>query len=59
MLQNSNEGILDCVMHWCDLNGIEPEVVGQFINANLNLKMKIHCEAEELNLVQKVRRLPI
>ena len=59
MLQTSNEGILDCVMHWCEVTKIEPEAVGNYINANLRLKARIQSEAEDLRLVKKVRRLPI
>jgi hypothetical protein len=59
LLLQTNEGLLDCITHWCAVNRVEPEIAGNYINANLNLKAKIHAECEQLHLVQKVRRLPI
>jgi hypothetical protein len=59
LLQNSNDGVLDCISHWMDVNRLEPEIVGTYINNNLVLKAKILCECENLRLVKKVRRLPI
>ena len=55
----TNESYLNCITHWMETNGVEPEIIGNYVNANLKLKARIHCEAEQLNLVQKVRRLPI
>jgi hypothetical protein len=31
-----------------ETNGVEPEIIGSYVNANLNLKAKLHCEVEQL-----------
>ena len=58
MLQ-TNQGVLDCAMHWCEVNKVEPELIGNFISTNLVLKAKLLCECEDLRLVKRVPRLPI
>ena len=48
---------MDAVLHYCDLNGMEPETAAQLINGKL--KVQIREEAEELNFLPKTAKLPI
>ena len=52
-----NLGLMDAICHHCKVTGLEIEVAATLISAPL--KSKIKMEAEELNLLKKVSRLPI
>ena len=51
--------IMEAIMDHCEATGLEPELAGSLINAQL--KIKIEEEARVLHLVKKKRgsRLPI
>jgi len=47
------------VIDYAERNGLEIEVVGEIIRKSPMLKAKIYREAEELNMVERVARLPV
>jgi predicted aldo/keto reductase-like oxidoreductase len=56
-----SEGVpyIDAVVEYAEKNGLEIEVVGQIIRKSPLLKANIYKEAEELNMVEKLVRLPV
>ena len=50
---------IDAVVEYAESNGLEVEVVGEIIKKSPMLKAKIYREAEELNMVEKLVRLPL
>lgn len=58
-LIDSGATYIDAVVEFSERNEIEIEVVGEIIRRSPILKSRIHVEAEELNLVDKVTRLPV
>jgi hypothetical protein len=50
-------GLMDSICHHCKESGLEIEVAATLISSPL--KAKIKMEAEDLNLLKKVSRLPI
>ena len=50
---------IDAIVEFSERNDIEIEVVGEVIRRSPILKAKIHVEAEELNMVDRVARLPV
>jgi hypothetical protein len=59
LMLRTNQGVLDSVMHYIEVNRIEPEIIGQYIAANQVLKAKMLGECEDLRLVKRVPRLAI
>ena len=49
---------IDAVIDYAEKNGVEIEVIGEIIRKSPMLKAKIYREAEELNMIEKVSRLP-
>lgn len=50
---------MDAILHYCEKNEVEIEVIAKFIQKNAVLKAKIQEEAENLNFLEKTSRLPI
>lgn len=50
---------MDAIVHFCEKNDIEIEVMASFIRKNVLLKSKIQEEAEALNILPKSSRLPL
>lgn len=50
---------IDAVLHFCERHDIEIETIGAIISKDPNFSSKIQTEAEELNFIKKVSRLPI
>lgn len=50
---------MDAILHYCEKNDVEIEVIAKFIQKNAVLKAKIQEEAENLNFLEKTSRLPI
>jgi len=50
---------MDAVVMYCEKNNIEIEVAASLIKLNANIKCKIQSEAEGLNFLPKISRLPI
>ena len=59
--ENIAKGVpyIDAVIVYADRDGLEVEVVGEIIRRSPVLKAKIYREAEELNMVEKLTRLPV
>ena len=54
-----NIEFFDAVLHYCEMNNIEVETAASLVKQNAALKAKIQIEAENLNLMKRVARLPI
>lgn len=50
---------IDAIVEFAEKNEIEIEVVGEIIRRSPILKAKVHVEAEELNMLEPVARLPV
>lgn len=50
---------IDAVVEYAEKNGLEIEVVGEIIRKSPLLRANIYREAEELNMVEKLVRLPV
>ena len=50
---------IDAVVEYAEKNSLEIEVVGEIIRKSPLLKANIYKEAEELNMVEKLVRLPV
>ena len=57
--RTDNIQYMDAVLFFCEKNNIEVESVADIICNNPLLHAKIQEEAEELNYIQKTRRLPL
>ena len=47
LVEETKLSYMDAVMHYCDLNNMEPETAAQLVNTKL--KAQIREEAEKLN----------
>jgi predicted aldo/keto reductase-like oxidoreductase len=50
---------IDAIVDYAERNEIEIEILGEIIRRSPVLKARIHVEAEELNMVDRVTRLPV
>ena len=50
---------IDAMLHYCDKNQIEPDVLGEMVRSSHLFKQKVQLEAEDLNFLPKTNRLPI
>ena len=50
---------IDAVVEYATKNELEIEVVGEIIRKSPALKANIYREAEELNMIEKLVRLPV
>ena len=50
---------IDAVVEYATKNELEIEVVGEIIKKSPLLKANIYREAEELNMIEKLVRLPV
>ena len=57
LVEETKLSYMDAVMHYCDLNNMEPETAAQLVNTKL--KAQIREEAEELNYLPKSAKLPL
>ncbi len=59
MAEEGNVGYIEAAVDYCERNGLEVEFVGELINQNPALKTKIEYEAETLNFIKRIDRLPL
>ena len=59
MVKKHGLSYIDAVLHYCELNELDPEYLGSIISKNPALKEKLALEAEDLNFIQKTDRLPL
>ena len=57
LVEDTKLSYMDAVMHYCDLNNMEPETAAQL--GNTKLKAQIREEAEVLNFLPKTAKLPL
>ena len=57
LVEDTKLSYMDAVMHYCDLNNMEPETAAQLVNTKL--KAQIREEAEVLNFLPKTAKLPL
>lgn len=57
--KNDKVDYVDAVIHFCEKNDIEIESIASLISGNALLLSRIREEAEELNYLEKTRRLPL
>ena len=48
---------MDAILHYCDMNGMEPETAAQLVNTKM--KAQVREEAERLNFLPKTAKLPL
>ena len=48
---------MDAILHYCDMNEMEPETAAQLVNTKM--KAQIREEAEILNFLPKTAKLPL
>ena len=48
---------MDAILHYCDMNGMDPETAAALVNTKL--KAQIREEAENLNFLPKTAKLPL
>lgn len=58
-VQQSNTSYIDAIIHWSENHSIELEYLAPMIIKNLALRAKVQGEAENLNFLKKITRLPI
>lgn len=58
-LVNGGLGYMDAIVHLCEINNLEIENVIPIIKGNLKVVSAIQKEAESLNYLPKMDRLPI
>ena len=54
-----DQPIIDVAVQYCDVYGVDIESVADFIKNNNVLLSKIRIEAEDINMIEKLERLPI
>ena len=57
IVQETRLSYMDAILHYCDMNNMEPETVAQLVNTKL--KAQIREAAEDLNFFPKTAKLPI
>lgn len=50
---------IDAVVHWCEINSIELELVADLIKKDPLMTSRIQVEADNLNYLKKHARLPV
>ena len=57
LVNKTNLTYMDAILHYCDINGMEPETAAALVNTKL--KAQIREEAENLNFLPKTAKLPL
>jgi hypothetical protein len=57
LVQSTHMTYIDAVVHYCDVNKVEPEIAGKMVGGKL--KQNIQDEAENLHLIPRTSKLPI
>ena len=59
IVKDKNCEYMDAIMIYCERNNIEVETIADLIKHNTVLKAKLQYEAESMNMMKKISRLPI
>ena len=57
LVEKTKLSYMDAILHYCDMNGMEPETAAQLVNTKM--KAQIREEAETLNFLPKTAKLPL
>jgi len=57
LVNKTNLTYMDAILHYCDINGMEPETAAALVNTKL--KAQVREEAENLNFLPKTAKLPL
>ena len=57
LVEKTKLSFMDAILHYCDMNGMEPETAAQLVNTKM--KAQIREEAERLNFIPKTAKLPL
>jgi HD-like signal output (HDOD) protein len=57
--QSNSNDYMSAIIAYCEKNDIEIESIAKYIKNNVVLKAKLQEEAEELNYLDKIPRLPL
>lgn len=57
--RKSDSTVMDVAIQYSEMFGIEIETVAEFIKTNDVLLSQIRIEAEEINMIEKLDRLPV
>ena len=52
IVENSGTTFLDAVIHWCERNGLEPELVGAMVAKNPHMRARLQKNAEALHYLR-------
>ena len=52
LVSESKLDYIDALVHYCEINGLEIDVVASLVKKNPNLKAKVYSRCIELNLVK-------
>lgn len=58
-LVNKDVNYIDALLEYAERKNIEIELLGELVRKSVVLKAKVRDNAESLNLVDKISRLPI
>jgi PII-like signaling protein len=50
---------IDCILNYSETYDIDIEVIGEIVRDSPVLMSAVHEEAESLNLIEKINRLPV
>jgi hypothetical protein len=59
LIADHNMSYMDAVVHYCEKNDQEIEVVASMIKNNPKVKLALQTEGEALNFLPKTAKLPI
>lgn len=57
--KSNNGDYMSAIIVYCEKNDVEIESIAKYIKKNVVLKAKLQQEAEDLNYLNKMPRLPI
>lgn len=56
---NKDVNYIDALIHYADVHDMEIELVGEIVRRSVLLKARVAEDAELLNLIEKIAKLPI
>lgn len=59
LIQEHNLSYMDAIIHYCERNDVEIEVVASMVKNNPRVKLALQTEGEALNFLPKTAKLPI
>ena len=57
LVEKTKLSYMDAILHYCDMNNMEPETAAQLVNTKM--KAQVREEAERLNFLPKTSKLPL